>query len=442
MAELSAELYEQMRKKRRISMQPSGATWRHWAMASKRTGKGKKPVVQQAVAQLPADYAKFLEGLKNRIRQAQVKAALSVNRELIALYWHIGRSIVERQRAEGWGRSVVDRLAMDLQQEFPGMTGFSPRNVWRMRAFYLAWTEEVLAQSARESGRPIPPQLVAELDGQSLPRAVAEIPWGHNVWLLEKLKDPAVRLWYARKTVENGWSRAMLTHWIESDLHARQGKAVTNFKASLPVPQSDLANEIIRDPYNFDFLTLRADAAERDLERGLIDHIRKFLLELGAGFAFVGQQVNLEVDGEDFYLDLLFYHLRLRCYVVIDLKARPFKPEHAGKMNFYLSAVDDLLRHPDDKPSIGIILCKTRSRVIAEYALRDLAKPVGVARYKTRLVDALPDNLKGELPTVEQIQAELAGSKEPGSGKSSKRGSKTAKKKSARKETKRKGGVK
>ncbi len=246
-----------------------------------------------------------------------------------------------------------------------------------------------------------------------LPQAVSEIPWGHNIVLLQKLKDPAVRLWYARQTVENGWSRAMLTHWIESGLQERQGKAVTNFKAALPAPQSDLAAEAVRDPYNFDFLTLRTDAAERDLEHGLIDHIRKFLLELGAGFAFVGRQVHLEVDGEDFYLDLLFYHLRLRCYVVIDLKARPFQPEHAGKMNFYLSAVDDLLRHPDDKPSIGIILCKTRSRVIAEYALRDLAKPVGVARYKTRLVEDLPDNLKGELPSVEQIQTELASPPKP-----------------------------
>jgi predicted nuclease of restriction endonuclease-like (RecB) superfamily len=255
---------------------------------------------------------------------------------------------------------------------------------------------------------PILQQPVGELGTAILKHPVAEIPWGHNIVLLQKLKDPAHRLWYARQTVANGWSRAMLTHWIESGLHERQGKAITNFKDVLPAPQSDLAAEIVRDPYNFDFLTLRADAAERDLERGLIHQIRKFLLELGAGFAFVGQQAHLEVGDEDFYVDLLFYHLRLRCYVVIDLKTRPFKPEHAGKMNFYLSAVDDLLRHPDDKPSIGIILCKTRNRIIAEYALRDLAKPVGVARYKTRLVENLPDELKGELPSVEQIQAELS----------------------------------
>lgn len=372
--------------------------------------QGKAITRPKSAGNVPVSYGELLEDLKARIRAAQVKAALSVNRELIALYWHIGKSIVERQRDQGWGKGVVERLSDDLGREFPGLEGFSARNIWHMRSFYLAYEPEgrKLKQPVSESGKAELAQPVRELEPGNLPQAVSEIPWGHNIVLLQKLKDPAVRLWYAQQTVANGWSRAMLTHWIESGLHARQGKAITNFKAALPAPQSDLAAEVVRDPYNFDFLTLRTDAAERDLERGLLDHIRKFLLELGAGFAFVGQQVHLEVDGEDFYLDLLFYHLRLRCYVVIDLKARPFKPEHAGKMNFYLSAVDDLLRHPDDKPSIGIILCKTRSRVIAEYALRDLAKPVGVARYKTRLVEALPDNLKGELPTVEQIQAELA----------------------------------
>lgn len=378
-------------------------------------------ILPKPASPAPAGYGALLDDLKSRIRAAQVKAALSVNRELIALYWHIGRSIVTRQSAEGWGKGVVERLSADLGREFPGVAGFSTGNIWRMRAFYLAWTDEILArpvrelepeklaQPVREDDDAILQQPVGKLDPVILRHPVAQIPWGHNVDLIQKLKDPAIRLWYARQTVAHGWSRAMLTHWIESGLHARQGKAVTNFKAALPAPQSDLAAEVIRDPYNFDFLTLRADAAERDLERGLLDHIRKFLLELGAGFAFVGQQVRLEVDGEDFSLDLLFYHLRLRCYVVIDLKARPFKPEHAGKMNFYLSAADDLLRHPDDNPSIGIILCKTRSKVIAEYALRDLAKPVGVARFTTRLVESLPDDLKGNLPTVEQIEKELVG---------------------------------
>lgn len=390
---------------------------------AKSSRAGKVIAWTKGAGDAPVSYGELLEDLKKRIREAQVKAALSVNRELIALYWHIGRSIVERQRAEGWGKAVVERLAGDLQKSFPGLAGFSARNIWHMRSFYLAYEPEgrKLKQSVSESVRAKPAQSARESEPETLPQAVSEIPWGHNIALLQKLKDPAQRLWYAQQTVENGWSRTMLTHWIESGLHERQGTAVTNFKTALPSPQSDLAAEVIRDPYNFDFLTLGADAAERDLERGLLDHIRKFLLELGAGFAFVGQQVHMELDGEDFYLDLLFYHLRLRCYVVIDLKTRSFKPEHAGKMNFYLSAVDDLLRQPDDKPSIGIILCKTRSRVIAEYALRDLAKPVGVARYKTKLVDTLPDELKGELPTVAQIQAELGGPQKTPAKKSTKK---------------------
>lgn len=408
--------------------------------------------VQRSVAPLPAGYADLLEELRARIRTTQIKAALSANRELVALYWHIGRCIVERQQTEGWGRAVVRRLSADLQRDFPGVAGFSADNIWRMRSFYLAWQHPVLAQpvresgdqvlaqaarepgsvdlaqGAQESGDTILPQAAAEsgeaklaqlvpvLEVGDVPPAAAAIPWGHNVILLQKVKDPAERLWYARQTVANGWSRAMLLHWIESGLYARQGQAVTNFPATLPAPQSDLAQQTLKDPYVFDFLTLRTDAAERDLQRGLLEHIRTFLLELGAGFAFVGQQVPLEVEGQDFFLDLLFYHLRLRCFVVIDLKAGEFQPEHAGKMNFYLSAVDNLLRHPDDRPSIGLILCKARGKVIAEYALRDLAKPVGIARYTTRLIESLPEDLRGTLPTVEEIEAELAGVEGVGDG--------------------------
>jgi predicted nuclease of restriction endonuclease-like (RecB) superfamily len=320
---------------------------------------------------------------------------------LIELYWQIGHDIVERQKAHGWGKSVVERLALDLQAEFPGVSGFSPRNVWRMRAFYLAYTADV-----RKLPRP-----VAEMDGENLPRAVAEIPWGHNADLLDKVKDPAARYWYARKAVESGWSRAVMVHWIESDLYGRQGKAQTNFERTLPRPQSDLARETLKDPYKFEFLALADEALERDLEEGLLAHIRKFLIELGAGFAFVGQQVRLDVGGEDFYIDLLFYHLKMRCYVVIEVKSTAFKPEYAGKMNFYLSAVDDLLRHPDDKPSIGIILCKTKSRVVAEYALRDLAKPVGVSSYVTKLVQSLPAAYRGSLPSPEELAHELNTSK-------------------------------
>jgi predicted nuclease of restriction endonuclease-like (RecB) superfamily len=235
---------------------------------------------------------------------------------------------------------------------------------------------------------------------------VREIPWGHNIVLLFKLEHPILRLWYAQKTIEHGWSRAVLVHQIESGLHERQGKAVTNFDRTLPPLQSDLARQALKDPYVFDFLSLAEDAAERELEQGLLTHIRTFLLELGTGFAFVGQQHHLEVGGDDFYIDLLFYHLRLRCYVAIDLKVEPFKPEFAGKMNFYLSAVDDLFRHPDDKPSIGLILCKDRNRIVVEYALRDTRRPVGVAAY--RLTTSLPKDLKGSLPSIEELEAELS----------------------------------
>ena len=352
-------------------------------------------IVQPRAGQLPAGYASFLEEVKTRIHAARVKAALSANRELVLLYWDMGESIVEKQRAEGWGKSNVERLASDLQRAFPGMEGFSARNIWRMRAFYLAWTQDA----------EVLPRTVAESGGQFLPQVVAEIPWGHNVLLLEKIKDPATRLWYAQKTVEHGWSRTVLVHQIESSLHDRRGKAVTNFNRTLPPPQSDLAQEALKDPYVFDFLTLAEDAREQELERGLVGHIRKFLLELGVGFAFVGSQYHLEVEGDDFYLDLLFYHLRLRCFVVIDLKMEPFKPEFAGKMNFYLAAVDEQLRHAGDQPSIWIVLCKARKKLIAEYALRNIRTPIGVSEY--RLTRAIPDELKGHLPSIKELEEEL-----------------------------------
>ena len=365
--------------------------------------------VGKPVGALPAGYTTLLTDLKTRVRAAQLRAAVSVNRELISLYWDIGKIIAAAQQTEGYGKQVVQRLAVDLQTEFPGMAGFSPQNVWYMRSFYLAWTKELpkLQQPVGESAVNILPQLVGDLAGSNLPQPVAEIPWGHNLVLLAKLKPPVLRLWYARKTVEHGWSRAVLTHHIETQLHKREGKAVTNFQNTLPPAQSDLAKQTLKDPYNFDFLTLRSDAHERDLEQGLLDHVQKFLLELGVGFAFVGRQYHLEISGQDYYLDLLFYHLRLRSYVVIDLKMKAFEPEFAGKMNFYLSAVDDQLRHVDDKPSIGLLLCKERDHMTVEYALRDLKKPIGVAQWQTKLVESLPKNLKGSLPTVAEIEAEL-----------------------------------
>ena len=329
-------------------------------------------------------YAELFDQLKARIESARLRASLAVNRELVLLYWSIGRDILDRQARLGWGAKVVDQLAADLRRAFPEMKGFSPRNLKYMRAFAEAWP-----------------------DAQIVQQAVAQIPWGHNVRLLDRVADPAEREWYIRQTVEYGWSRNVLVHQIESKLYERQGRALTNFDRSLPAPQSELAQQMLKDPYVFDFFPLGPEARERDLERGLLDHIRHFLLELGVGFAFVGSQYPLEVGGQDYYLDLLFYHLKLRAFVVVDLKIGEFEPEHAGKMGFYLQAVDDLLRHPTDQPSVGIILCKTKNEVIVEYSLKSVDKPVGVSSY--RLAESLPEPLKGSLPTIEQLEAELAG---------------------------------
>lgn len=282
---------------------------------------------------------------------------------------------------------MIDRLASDLKRAFPEMKGFSPRNLKYMRRFAEVWTDSEFVQ-----------------------QVAALLPWFHNCVLLDKLAGRDERIWYARAAVQHGWSRAVLVHQIESGLHGRQGRALTNFDRSLPSPQSELAQEITKDPYNFDFLTLGQEARERDLERGLLDHLRQFLLEMGVGFAFVASQYRLSVGEEDFFIDLLFYHLKLRAYVVIDLKIKAFAPEFAGKMNFYLSAVDDLLRHPDDQPSIGIILCKTRERFVAEYALRDINKPIGISEY--RLAESLPENLQSSLPTIEELESELGAASE------------------------------
>ena len=367
---------------------------------------------------MSANYGPLLADIKARVQAARIQAGLAANRELLALYWDIGRLISEAQRTKGYGKQVVELLATDLQREFPGLAGFSPLNVWRMRAFYAAYSASgILSQPVTESsGQPKGPPLaagaivqrpVAQLRGTP-PEPMASLPWGHNLLLLHKLEKPEDRTWYAAKAVEHGWSRNVLALQIGAGLHDREGKAVTNFKATLPPAQSDLAQGITKDPYLFDFLTLRDDANERAVEEGLVVQVEKFLLELGAGFALAGRQVHLEIGGQDFYLDLLFYHLKLRCYVVIDLKARDFTPEAAGKMNFYLSAVDDRLRQPGDQPSIGLILCRSKNRVIAEYALRDLSKPIGVSGYLTRLVDSLPKALKGAVPTVAELEKGLA----------------------------------
>jgi predicted nuclease of restriction endonuclease-like (RecB) superfamily len=327
-------------------------------------------------------YDDFLNSLKERIRNAQIRAVLSVNRELVLLYWQIGNEILTRQQQQGWGAKVIEKLASDLRKTFPDMKGFSARNLKYMRAFAEAYPDEQIVQ-----------------------QPVAQIPWGHNVRILDAVKDTNERQWYAQQTIQYGWSRNVLVHQIESGLYYRQGKATTNFDKALPQPQSELAQQLLKDPYNFDFLNLGKEAQERELEQALVNRIRDFLLELGTGFAFVGSQYHLEVGDQDFYIDLLFYHLQLRCYVVVDLKVEEFKPEFSGKMSFYVAVVDDLLRHPDDKPTIGMILCKTKNKTIAEYALQAINQPIGISTYQSR--DTLPEQLKGSLPTIEQLEAEL-----------------------------------
>ena len=333
--------------------------------------------------QVPAGYDEMLSRIKDQIRSSRIRAVMAVNSELVALYWLIGREILFRKQSRDWHDGAIPMLAADLKREFPDLKGFSRRNLNYMRQFAEAWRDE---------------SIVRQLVGQ--------IPWGHNIRLLERSCDPAEREWYVKATIQHGWSRAVLDHHIDADLYRRQGRGVTNFERTLPPHQSELARTILKDPYNFDFLGLTEDARERDIHRGLLRNLRELLLELGAGFAFVGSEVHLEVGGDDFYLDLLFYHLKLRCYVVIELKTGDFKPEHAGKLNFYLSVVDDLLRHPDDQPSIGLVVCRGRNGVVAEYALRDLAKPMGVVTH--RVGSALPEGWAGRLPTVEQLESELA----------------------------------
>ncbi|OGJ87125.1 MAG: hypothetical protein A2268_15260 [Candidatus Raymondbacteria bacterium RifOxyA12_full_50_37] len=350
---------------------------------------------------MPPDYGVVLSGLKQRIAAAQARAALSVCTELIALYWHVGATIVERQMRAGWGDAVVERLSYDLRRAFPGLEGFSPRNIWRMRAFFLAWSGGMkkLTQAVSETR--------VRLTEKKVPQAVSEIPWGQNIMLLQKLDRIEDRLWYAKRTREFGWSRAILQEQIAKKAHIRQGKATTNFARTLKRPQADLAQQVLKDPYTFDFLTVGRAAHERVTERDLVAHVREFLLELGVGFAFIGNQVKLTVGGTDYFIDLLFYHVHLRCYVVVELKAVMFKPEHAGKMNFYLSAVDDLLKHPDDQPSIGLLLCRSRDKVRVEYALRDIRKPIGVAEWETKITKFLPEEMKSSLPSIEEIEAEL-----------------------------------
>lgn len=334
------------------------------------------------IVPLPADYPAWLTELKLRIHSAQQRAALAVNRELVLLYWQIGQDILIRQNQQGWGAKVIDRLAQDLRNAFPDMKGFSPRNLKYMRAFAEAWPDAEFVQAV-----------------------LAQLPWYHQLALLDKLKTEAERRWYVAKTLEHNWSRNVLVMQIETRLFERSGTAITNFEDRLPKPQSDLARESLKDPYRFDFLGLTEAAQEREIENALVRHVTEFLLELGAGFAFVGRQVLLNVGGDEFFIDLLFYHLKLRCYVVIELKAGAFKPEHLGQLGFYLTAVDRQIKDEHDSPTIGLLLCKSKNKVVVEYALSDKNQPMGIAEYK--LLESLPAELQTSLPSIEAIEQAL-----------------------------------
>jgi predicted nuclease of restriction endonuclease-like (RecB) superfamily len=349
--------------------------------------KLKKDVIMPAPAlrsKMPESYTDFLKYLKEHIRKERLKVVLSANSAMVTMYWEIGFSILQKQNDEGWGAKVIDRLSYDLKEAFPEMGGFSPRNLKYMRKFAESWPDPVIVQ-----------------------RTVAQIPWRSNLALLDKLKDSKKRLWYAQKTIENGWSRNILVMQIESQLHERIGQSTNNFVTSLPPADSDMANQIFKDPYIFDFLGTADIRRESELEQKLIDHLEKFLLELGQGFAFVGRQVHMEVGDSDFYIDLLFYHLKLRCYVVVELKSGQFQPGHVSQLNMYMNIVNDIMCHPDDKKTIGLLLVKEKNKTLAKYALEGYRNPIGVAEWEKQITDSLPDDLKSSLPTIEEIEQEM-----------------------------------
>jgi predicted nuclease of restriction endonuclease-like (RecB) superfamily len=350
------------------------------------------------------EYKIWISEIKEKISSAQIKASLAVNTEMLNLYWDLGQIIFEKLSVSNWGTKVVENISKDLQNSFPNLEGFSKRNLMFMKQ----WVE--FYQNANNKHVEIVKQLVSQFPmNQNQPENIkliaSLIPWGHNILIIQKIQNIEEAIFYIIKTIENNWSRAVLGFQIESQLYERQGKAITNFKLTLPKTQSDLANETLKDPYKFDFLTLTEKANERDIENQLIQHITKFLLELGTGFAFIGRQYLLKVGENEYKIDLLFYHIRLRCFIVVELKSVEFKSEFTGKLSFYLSAVDDLLRKESDNPTIGILLCKSKNKVEAEYALRGISQPIGVAEYQ--LSKAMPENLKSQLPTIPDIEEEL-----------------------------------
>jgi predicted nuclease of restriction endonuclease-like (RecB) superfamily len=354
----------------------------------KQMGREENEVVfplAESLSSMPDTYRNFIIELKEQIRKERLKAVLSANTAMIIMYWNIGKSIIARQSAEGWGTKVIDRMSYDLKDEFPDMSGFSPRNLKYMKKFAEAWPDIEIVQ-----------------------RTVAQIPWRSNITLLDKLKEPKLRLWYAEKTLERGFGKDMLVFQIESSLHVREGNSVSNFKSSLPRTDSDLAVQSFKDPYIFDFIGNAQHIKERELEQSLIDHIQKFLLELGQGFAFVGRQVHLELGNHDYYLDLLFYHIKLKRYVVVELKTGKFDPGYIGKLNMYLNVVNDVLCQPNDNKTLGLLLVKEKDTLVVEYALSGFKNPIGVSNWESEIMASIPENIKSSLPSIEEIEKEFA----------------------------------
>ena len=374
------------------------------------------------------EYKAWLSDIKLKVRNAQIKAALKVQTDLLNFYWDLGADIVAKQTHARWGDGLIEQLSKDLMAEFPEMKGFSRSNLMYVKKWYLFYhsvtlpgqiVQQAVAElSARQKvQQPVGQTQEAEKSQQVVGQTeqpvishITRIPWGHNIAIITKCKNSDEALYYVQCTLTHNWSRSVLVHQIESGLYNREGKAVTNFALTLPKPQSDLATQTIKDPYVFDFLTMTKDYDERDLENALVAHVRQFLLELGAGFAYMGKQIALQVGEREFFIDLLFYHTKLHCYVVVELKVVDFEPEHVGKLNFYLKAIDSQLRTDCDQPTIGILICKKKDKIVAEYALSDISKPIGVSEY--RLTESIPDTFKGSLPTIEQIEAELGGERE------------------------------
>ena len=364
---------------------------------------------------ISSEYKEWLKEIKQKFQNSQIKASIQVNSTLLEFYWNLGNEIVEKQKNSTWGSGFLQQLSSDLIAEFPDVKGFSYTNIKNIRQWFLFWqqvvgelktikSQQVVGESSIENTK----QLVSQFDEEKSQQVVAQIlmiPWGHNIAIIQKCKIIEEALYYVQNTIKNGISRNLLIHQIETNLFARDGKAITNFEATLPPLQSDLAKEITKDPYNFDFLCLTKGYQEKELENALTENITKFLLELGSGFAFVGKQYKLNVGGDEFRIDLLFYHIKLKCYVVVELKATEFKPEFAGKLSFYTSAVDGEIKDKNDNPTIGILICKSKNDLVVEYALKDINKPLGISQYE--LTETLPKEYKSSLPSIEEIEAQF-----------------------------------